>query len=82
MKQWLSAEQKARLAEVVDEAVHRSSQEGLARKLHCSTGILSGIRSGHVNGVSEYFALYICRGLGVTPFMLLKVLNRSIGNGM
>jgi len=68
MKQWLNSEQTVRLAEVVNEGVKLYSQEGLARRLGCSTGILSGIRTHYTKGVSEYFALYICRGLGVNPY--------------
>ena len=70
MKKWLNIEQMGRLTEVVSEAVSQSSQDELARKLNCSASILSGIRSGHKSGVSEYFALYICRGLGVNPYYI------------
>ena len=68
MKKWLSLEQRGRLTEVVNESISHSSCGELARKLQCSTGILSGISSGNKQGVSVYFSLYLCRGLGVNPY--------------
>ena len=75
MVRWLNPEQKARLTEVIDEALKVYTGDGLARQLRCSSGFLSGIKSGKTQGVSEYFALYLCRGLGVNPYYVTEGLK-------
>jgi len=67
MKQWLNAEQKARLTEVVNEGIRLHSWGGLVKKLGCSIGSISGIHSGKA-GVTEPYALYLCKRLGVNPY--------------
>ena len=68
----LTQEQKSRLVCVLNERLNDNTVRGIASLVGCSFGYISEIANGKRRYITENNALFICRGLGINPYYVLK----------